>query len=50
MNIEFNHIAMRCKNIDAVATFFTEVIGLEKGFLSSPNKLDTKLQQFRSPK
>ncbi|CAB5506126.1 hypothetical protein [uncultured Gammaproteobacteria bacterium] len=32
MNIEFNHIGLRCKNIDTIATFFIEIIGLMKGF------------------
>ncbi|BAF61406.1 hypothetical protein [Candidatus Vesicomyidisocius calyptogenae] len=32
MNIRFSHIALRCNNINTVAIFFTEVIGLEKGF------------------
>lgn len=31
MNITFNHIALRCENIDAVASFFIQVIGLKKG-------------------
>ncbi|WP_190600658.1 hypothetical protein [Candidatus Vesicomyidisocius sp. SY067_SCS001] len=32
MNIKFSHIALRCNNINTVSIFFTEVIGLEKGF------------------
>ncbi len=32
MNIQFNHIALRCENIDIMADFFVDVIGLEKGF------------------
>ncbi|CAC9640634.1 hypothetical protein [bacterium endosymbiont of Bathymodiolus sp. 5 South] len=32
MNLKFNHIALRCKNIDVIATFFIAVIGLKEGF------------------
>jgi hypothetical protein len=32
VNLKFNHITLKCKNIDVVATFFIEVIGLKESF------------------
>lgn len=32
MTVKFDHIALRCKNIQSMADFFIDVIGLKKGF------------------